>query len=649
MGRDPAYCFAKLRQWAADVTVFAEEAAWVPDEHGDFGGGAAPFKPYKRQADLLRLLDWLVEQQPDEGVQRRRDAMAKKSRQVGFTASILIWVWHAWLFRPGFSILLTSYEEEAVDKGGKLARIAEHLFGKLRKMQDELLSRCPFLKFNLTDRLSKWERYDMSPTGALKGEDIKNLLTRPLWIVHGEEVFKEARNNTIKGDLPDDATGKSRSYSVALFDEIGEYRAGEDEAAWNSCSPCCRHIFGWGTIPKDAREDSLLFKGTERPGASTTPFWFHWSSIPVYMEGAYFVCRNDKCARQIEWPYASPGTRHVAVSCPCCNTRQSISERELRSPWFDDMCSTFNGDPVSIARYLQGDWESSVGDAVFYTFSPAKSIVPREQREMIGWEPRHGFDPGSNKRSPAAWIFSMFDPETHVLRFEGYWMKHGKPIEWWVPFVAQIPYRTLHQMKVLAGAHVGRMWLEVHQYSELERKIMDHVATFPRGPVRGDAYGNNDHGGAGAAYEVWKRHGVEIHAPRYAHKKRGKTKWDIVEKLRDLYMPKLEIAPILANMNPVDGAERYPALASALSKVRQADTETGLGEPKADFDKRVPKHASHPADAAVSICYDLPNRIEGRVEPSGEIVHKSAHEEDGSESFHGERLGTLGGAGYRRA
>ena len=266
---------------------------------------------------------------------------------------------------------------------------------------------------------------------------------------------------------------------------------------------------------------------------------------------------------------------------------------------------------------------------------------------MMGWETRHGFDPGKNKRNPACWLFSVFDPETHVLRFEGYWMKHGQPIEWWLPFVAQIPYRKLHDMKILSGAWVGRMWLEVYKYGEMERKLMDHAATFPRGEVYGDAYGNNDHGGAGAAYSVWKRHNVLVHTSRYGYK-RNRNKWTVVEKLRDLYMPKVEIAPFLADMNPVDGSERYPSLRSALSKVRQADTETGTGEPKADFDKLVPKHASHPADAAVCIANSLPNRIEGRVEPSGAVVHKPAHEDEDGPSIHGEPLSSLGGGGYRR-
>lgn len=628
---DPDYLLLWLEECSRDVVKWISDALWVPDEKGDYGGGCVPFVPYPKQVELLRFIDDLV------STHRRRDGMGLKSRQVGWTQIVLGWVDYAWRFRKGMSILLTSYEPEAVDMGGKYGRQPKHLFGKLRFMQDRLVEKLPMLQFN-QDVVQRYA-VDKTPSGLLKSEDSTNNLVRPKWVVHGQTLFDEARQNTINGDLPDDKTAKSRTYSIVFFDEIGEYKPGVDFGAWASAAPCCRHIFGFGTIPEDAREDCLLWKGTQSPEATMTPFHFHWSEVPVYMEDAYFVCKESSCLKEIEWPYATPGEKAIRVRCPVCSTTQVITQRDIRSPWFDDECAgACHNDPIKIGRYYQMDWGASAGDAIFYTFDRDQAVCHRDH--VVGWIPMQGFDPGRNKRNPAAWMLTMFDPDTFRQRIVAWWMKHGVPIEWWYPFMAGISWDQLMKVKVISGPHVGKMWLEAHSYTPEERVMIERASCYPRGIVYGDRYGEASAGGAEAPYSVLRRYGLEIRTRGVPLKRGGK--WGLIQKARDLYVPLLEIEPDVADYQPRDQGELYPSIVSCFAKARQGDTETGKGEPTGDFDKRTPRHVSHPLDAYCMIVLSLPNRIGGKVDPSGAVVPVRDSRYDEADTTYGEPLSAWG-------
>lgn len=624
MNEDPEYCILVLHQWAASTEQFANDAWWCPDEHGDMGGGMVPFMPHQGQIELFELFDWIV------STNRRRDAMILKSRQIGITAAVVCWSAHKHLFAKGFSEILASYEPDAIDKGGKFGRRPEHLFGKLRCGIDELIARCPCLIFNQGDKRG-WKH---TPAGYDQGEDVTNSMTRPRWLVHGSEVFSGARGNQIVGDLPDDKTGKSRTYRIAFFDEIGDYKIGADHAAWGSCSPCCRHIVGFGTIPEDAREDCLLYIHTENdPGPTMTPVKLHWSRVPWLLDGAYWTC--SQCTAANDWPYASPLDRFVQQYCTSCNALNHIDQFRLRSPWFDDMCAAFNNDPVKIGRYLQMDWNASAGDVAFYTFERAKAIRERPIQVVRMWNPMDGFDPGFNKRNPACWIGAMFNRQTHVLRIVAWMMKHGVPIEWFLPFVMRWGTAKMKHVRILAGAHVGKFWNDAFHYNEVELAMIDRIACYSAGTVHGDRYGDSQHAGAEKPYNAWRRYGAGVRTKAVA------SKGGLIQKARDLYMPQLEIDPEVANLRFDAGDERYPSITTCLAKVKMQDSETSQGEVKKDFNKRTPRHASHPADATLAIINYLPNKIEGRATLDGHVEHRPAWDDE-TEDTYGESLATLG-------
>lgn len=619
MGESEEYAGLKLLEWEADTVAYIRDCCWAPDQHGDLGGGVVPFTPYPEQEKLIRKLDWIV------ATTRRRDGMGLKSRQVGYTTTVLAWLEKQHRFATGFPALLASYEEEKIDKGGKHGRSPNHLFGKIRFMMDELIRRLPLMAYN-RDNAS---REPKTFAGHFKSQDSTMLLTRPEWRALGQELFPGARGNTIQGDLPDDTSAKSLSLKVALLDEIGDYKVGMDEAAWDSIAPCCRHIFAWGTIPDDARENCLLYTQTDEPPDTLTALRFHWTRIPLYMEGSYWEC--PECDHENKWPFGPPGDAVVRQKCVGCGSVCGVDELMLRSEWFNGMCSAFRNDPVKIARYLQMDWYASAGDVAFYTFSKNNAVV--ERLDTHGWEPRQGFDPGVDKKNPAAWVKALWNPVSHKLRFVAYWMRWGVPVEWWVPFMLGVGFEKLRRLTILSGPHVGKKWLEAYNYNDLEKEMIERSALFDRGVLYGDRYGDSRHAGAEPAYDTPRRYGVEIKTKGIKKNQGGRQqgKWGLIEKARDLYVPSMEIDPVIAGIRPYGGGEKYPTLVTCWAKIKMQSSETGQGEATRDFNKRSPKHLSHPIDASLAIINHLPNEIRATVDMIGDVRHVPASGYDDDE------------------
>lgn len=624
MDADPEFALDQIMLAKADSLEYARNFAWVPDEHGDLGGGCVPFIVDPIHGEIIETLDWMVEEQ--EGFRRRRDVTVPKSRQVGCTAAVLIPVAKEWLFRGVAHQVLSSYEDSKIDSGGKGDRSSGSLFGKIRYHIDQLTSRLRCLEFNIEVRQNE----NRTPCGMLHTEDTTMKLTRPRLYLHKQEICPDGVGNLLIGDLPDDKMAKSITFLRAIMDEIGDYKNGADHKAYASCSPCCRAIFGFGTIPDDAREDCKLFMNSEEPAPSMRVIKAHWTKRRVYMDEAYIECAE--CRQRMNWSFEAPRDgEHVPAWCPNCEHQNAITNREIRSPWFDDACDAVNKDPVKIGRYYQMDWNASAGDTAFFTLNAKKAVCYRAS--LAGWKSADGYDPGMDRRNPACWVGALFDPATYTIRIFAYWMRHGVPIEWWLPFVMRWTWAQTQKVKVMSGAHTGDMWCDAHAYTQDEIELIERVSQFPGGMVYGDRYGDARHAGTESAYGIWRRYGATVRT------KSSEPKKVLITKARDLYMPRLEIDPVCADVRPFNDGSFEPSIKTALTKVRMQSSDTSQSEAKPDFDKRTPKNCSHPADAVCAIVNHQPNRIEGRVGFGGEVVVLPAGGYDDEQDYtHGESL-----------
>jgi len=107
----------KLRK---DIVDFSKKCIMVYEPRGKTTKDVI-LVPFDYQIDIWKKLD--------EAYKTGGDLFIEKSRDLGVTYSVLVWVLHKWLFEPGFTALLGSRKEDEVDN-----RLPSSLFGKLRYM-----------------------------------------------------------------------------------------------------------------------------------------------------------------------------------------------------------------------------------------------------------------------------------------------------------------------------------------------------------------------------------------------------------------------------------------------------------------------------------------------------------------------------------
>lgn len=116
----------RVRQRCAENPAwFINFACWTFDPRPDAPAPHLPFILYPFQEELI---EWL-----NDRVARQEDGLIDKSRDMGVTWTILAWILHGWLFRPGFVALIGSAKEQLVDN-----RTVSSLFGRIDYMLDRL-------------------------------------------------------------------------------------------------------------------------------------------------------------------------------------------------------------------------------------------------------------------------------------------------------------------------------------------------------------------------------------------------------------------------------------------------------------------------------------------------------------------------------
>jgi hypothetical protein len=121
---DPQLRAIVLAHCKNDVVSWCNDWVWTVDPRRS--PATLPFDLFPRQAEFLL---WL-----DEQFDGREDAIAEKSRDVGFTWLCCAWAVHHWLFYPGFKATFGSRKKTLVDRVGDPDSIFEKMRLLLRSL-----------------------------------------------------------------------------------------------------------------------------------------------------------------------------------------------------------------------------------------------------------------------------------------------------------------------------------------------------------------------------------------------------------------------------------------------------------------------------------------------------------------------------------
>jgi phage terminase large subunit len=180
-----------------DPIFFINHFAWTYDPRRLDRGERAdvPFVLYPYQEDFIRL--W------QEDIEKGRDFLIEKSRDMGASWMIVtLFAWY-WMFVPGANFHIGSRKQEEVDN----AQVdpAKTLFGKIRYLLEKM----------------------------------------PPWIISKQEYNSKhlalsnlKTGNLISGESANSSFGRGGRYTAMLFDELAFWEF--DEAAWAAASQSTR-------------------------------------------------------------------------------------------------------------------------------------------------------------------------------------------------------------------------------------------------------------------------------------------------------------------------------------------------------------------------------------------------------------------------
>jgi hypothetical protein len=176
---------AELKKVEEDIVHFFKYYAWGFDPRPDSPLSVVPFELFEFQERYVKWLDTLV-------FTKRTSGVVEKARDMGATETALRWAIHNWRFRPGFSAILLSANEDLVDS---------------KKNENTLFEKVRF-------------QMRLFPTWFLpKGFD----LIRDMPYMN---IENKAINSALHGYAPTANVGRQSRATVVLLDEYAAWQFG---------------------------------------------------------------------------------------------------------------------------------------------------------------------------------------------------------------------------------------------------------------------------------------------------------------------------------------------------------------------------------------------------------------------------------------
>lgn len=158
--------------------------AWGYDPRARTPLSDIPFELYPRQVELVETLDDVV-------FTRKTSLAIEKARDEGATELIVRWGIHCWMYREGFSMLLSSRTEDEVDTKKKMGTLFERARFQIRRLPDWM----------------RPEGFDLD----------KGLLPDKL-------ISNPANGNALVGQAPVENMGRGDRVTCAMLDEFAFWR-----------------------------------------------------------------------------------------------------------------------------------------------------------------------------------------------------------------------------------------------------------------------------------------------------------------------------------------------------------------------------------------------------------------------------------------
>lgn len=193
--------------------------AWGYDPRARTPLSVVPFLLYPRQQDLVDELDDVV-------FNRKTSLLIEKARDEGATELIVRWGIHCWLYKAGFSMLLSSRTEDEVDTKKKQGTLFERARFQLRLLPDWMRP----AEFNIEKDLLP-DKLIANPNGnALVGQAPVENMGRgdrvtcamfdefAFWRFGGYPQFRSMSQTTDSVLMPSSVAGKFNQYADLAFD-----------------------------------------------------------------------------------------------------------------------------------------------------------------------------------------------------------------------------------------------------------------------------------------------------------------------------------------------------------------------------------------------------------------------------------------------
>ena len=250
---DPEARAVLLRQAQDDCAFFLAMFGWIFEPRLKGGrGGDAPYIPYAYQVDVIRWIDWCMEQEDANA-----DGVISKCRDLGVSWIFCGWVLWKWLFTYPFNALLLSRKEELVDSPSP-----KSLFSKI----DYLLTRLP-----------QW----MKPRGYNNKFRMRLLLLHP------------QNGNSIAGESTTTKSARGDRATMMLYDEAGFIP--NFLHTWGSGANSTDHRFAVSTETLEEGPDFhdlwASTTGARRPAVME----LDWDVSPVH-DDAWYEAQRDRFA-----------------------------------------------------------------------------------------------------------------------------------------------------------------------------------------------------------------------------------------------------------------------------------------------------------------------------------------------------------------
>lgn len=252
---NPALQQAHLELCRRDILYWFYNFCWTFDPRRDESD--LPFELYKFQEPFVLELA--------NSIEKGKDILVEKSRDMGISWLVLLVFQYFWLFRPGCNFHLGSRKEEYVDKKGDMST----LFEKLR--------------YNLS-WLPGWMK-----TGY-------NEKTHSLYM----RLINPASGNIITGESSNENFARGGRYRAILFDEFPFWPMADLALASARPAAECMALVGtpYGKSNRFARE---RFKGEIKVVS------LHWSQHPLKDQAWYELQKRrmtkDEVARELDISY----------------------------------------------------------------------------------------------------------------------------------------------------------------------------------------------------------------------------------------------------------------------------------------------------------------------------------------------------------